>query len=89
MIDVGARPVYGTSWRYLIAITGVGGLTALLWLFRATLEPANLDMLYVPLVAVIALVAGRRASVLASFLAFLAYNFFFVPPLYTLVVERP
>jgi two-component system sensor histidine kinase KdpD len=26
--------------------------------------------------------------VLASFLAFLAFNFFFVPPLYTLVVER-
>ncbi len=89
MREVGIRRVHGASWRYLLAIAGVAALTLLLWLFRAALVPANLVMLYVPLVAVIALVAGRGASVLASFLAFLAFNFFFVSPLYTLAVERP
>ena len=89
MHGVETRRVYAASSRYLLAIVGVGALTLLLWLFRAALVPANLVMLYVPLVAVIALVAGRGASVLASFLAFLAFNFFFVPPLNTLVVERP
>lgn len=89
MRDVGTRRIYETGWRYLIAIGGVGLLTALLWLFRAILVPTNLVMLYVPLVATIAIVSGRRASVLASFLAFLAYNFTFVAPLYTLIVERP
>ena len=86
---VGPRLIAGSAPRYLLAIAGVGGLTAVLWLFRAALAPANLVMLYVPMVAGIALVAGRRASALASLLAFLAFNFFFVPPLYTLVVERP
>ena len=89
MGDVWTGRAYEASRRYLLAIVGVGAVTLLLWLFRGTLVPANLVMLYVPLVAVIALVAGRGASVLASFLAFLAFNFFFVPPLYTLVVERP
>ncbi|MBA3948046.1 MAG: DUF4118 domain-containing protein [Herpetosiphonaceae bacterium] len=75
-------------WRYLIAAGGIGLLTGVLSLFRTTLAPANLVMLYVPAVALIALVAGRRASAVASVLAFLAYNFFFVPPLYTLAVEQ-
>ena len=88
MINVGTRRIFRAGWRYLIAIAGVAVLTAVLWLFRTTLVEANLVMLYVPLVAGIALVAGRRASVLASVLAFLASNFFFVPPLYTFVVER-
>lgn len=89
MSDVGTRRIYENGWRYLVAVGGVGLLTALLWLFRAILVPTNLVMLYVPLVATIAIISGRRASVLASFLAFLAYNFFFVAPLYTLIVERP
>ena len=85
---MGFRSPYASAWRYVIAATSVGILTGALLLFRATLAPANLVMLYVPLVAAIALVAGRRASALASVLAFLAYNFFFVPPLYTIVVEQ-
>ena len=89
MGDVDTRRVYRTLQGSLLAAAGVAALTALLWLFRAALGPANLVMAYVPLVAVIALVTGRRASALASFLAFLAYNFFFVPPLYTFAVERP
>src|SRR3712207_1728024 len=82
------RPPRASVWRYMIAAASVGGLTAGLLLFRATLAPANLVMLYVPLVAAIALVAGRRASAVASLLAFLAYNFFFVPPLYTIAAEQ-
>lgn len=75
--------------RYMLASLAVGALTALLLIFPAQeLGPANLVMLYVPLVAAVALSAGRRAAAWASFLAFLFYNFFFVPPLYTLAVER-
>ena len=75
--------------RYMLASLAVGVLTALLLIFPAKeLGSTNLVMLYVPLVAAVALLAGRRAAAWASFLAFLFYNFFFVPPLYTLAVER-
>jgi two-component system sensor histidine kinase KdpD len=83
------RPRRSVTERYAVAAGGIALLTAALLLFQTTLAPANLVMLYVPVVAVIALVAGRRASAIASVLAFLAYNFFFVPPLYTLAVEQP
>ncbi len=84
-----ARPLGSSLWRYLVAAGGIGLLTALLFVLRTTLAPANQVLLYVPVVAVVAVVAGRRASVLASILAFLTYNFFFVPPLYTFAVEKP
>lgn len=33
--------------------------------------------------------AGTRAAVIASALSFLAYNFFFIPPLYTFTIAEP
>src|ERR687886_2930375 len=88
MTGIHFRPVRSNWGRLIVAAGGIALLTAVLLLFRATLAPANLVMLYVPVVGVIALVAGRRASALASILAFLAYNFFFVPPLYTFAVAQ-
>lgn len=82
------RFVRMSGWCYGIAALGVATLTVALLLVRVSLAPANLVMLYVLLVALIALVAGRRASALASILAFLAYNYYFVPPLYTLKVAQ-
>ena len=32
---------------------------------------------------------GTRAAVIASFASFVAYNFFFIPPLYTFTVAQP
>ena len=89
MTGIHFRPVRSNWGRLIVAAGGIALLTAVLLLFRATLAPANLVMLYVPVVGVIAMVAGRRASALASILAFLAYNFFFVPPLYTFAVAQP
>ena len=83
-----ARHPRSPFWRYGIAAGSVAVLTAILLLLPRSLRDANLVVFYVPLVTLVALVAGRRASILASLLAFLGYNFFFVPPLYTLAVER-
>ena len=65
------------------AAVGVGeGLTQFLTL-------PNLSMVF--LLAVLACAAryGLWSAVAASFLSFLAYNFFFIPPIYTFTVAEP
>jgi two-component system sensor histidine kinase KdpD len=53
-------------------------------LARPLLEPANLSLIYLLAVLVAATLGGTIPGVLASVLSFLAYNFFFVQPLYVL-----
>ncbi len=77
------------GWRYAIALASVLALTAVLLVPREFLGPSNLVLFYVPLVLLVAIRFGRTAAGLASVASFLAYNFFFVPPLYTLTVEQP
>ena len=75
--------------RLTHALASVVVVTGSLLVLRHFLAPINLLLCYVPLVLVVAIRAGRRAAVLAAVASFLAYNFFFVPPLYTLTVEQP
>jgi two-component system sensor histidine kinase KdpD len=46
-------------------------------------------MLYVLAVALSSAIGGAAAGVAASFLSFLALNFFFMPPLHTFAVGKP
>jgi two-component system, OmpR family, sensor histidine kinase KdpD len=77
------------GWRYAIVLASVSALTAVLLVLREVLGPSNLVLFYVPLVLLVAIRFGRTAAGLAAGASFLAYNFFFVPPLYTLTVEQP
>jgi two-component system, OmpR family, sensor histidine kinase KdpD len=62
---------------------GVGeALTALLRL-------PNLSIIFLAAVLFCAVRLGSRAAILASFLSFLAYNFFFIEPIYTFTVAKP
>ncbi len=49
----------------------------------------SLELLYLIAVIWLALSYGKRASILASFLAFLAYDFFFIPPVHQFTVDDP
>lgn len=49
----------------------------------------NVSILYLLAVLVSAILAGRLAAFLAAGLSFLAYNFFFIEPLYTFTVAKP
>src|SRR5262249_49153107 len=53
------------------------------------LEHANISLIYLLAVLLIATTAGVGAGLVASVLSFLAYNFFFVEPLYVLTVANP
>ncbi len=55
----------------------------------AALKLPNLSMIFLAAVLVTGMRFGTRAAIIASFLSFAAYNFFFIPPLYTFSVAQP
>jgi K+-sensing histidine kinase KdpD len=65
----------------------VGGATAVGIMARAHLAPADVVMLYLVVIGLAAARLGRWPAVTASTVSVLAYDFFLVPPLYTLKVE--
>lgn len=72
----------------LLAIGGVALVTAVIEV--AHLYPSIPTILFAYLLVVLALAStrGLYAAILASLLAFLAYLFFLVPPLYTFIIPR-
>ncbi|NGZ10067.1 MAG: sensor histidine kinase KdpD [Nitrospira sp. LK70] len=65
---------------YVYALFGVVVATAVAWLMFPYFAAANLIMMYLIAVIVIAIRRGRGPSVLASVLSVAAFDFFFVPP---------
>ena len=56
---------------------------------RRHLQLPNLSMIFLAAVLVCAVSMGVWPAILAALLSFLAYNFFFIPPLYTFSVAEP
>lgn len=65
-----------------LALIAAHGLTLLLPL-------PNLSMIFLAAVLAAAIARGTRSAILASVFSFLAYNFFFIEPRFTLSVARP
>lgn len=65
---------------------GVGVVTASFWIVRDALHKGQASLLYLPLVIACAVRLGFGPAVLASALSFFCWNFFFLPPAYTLHV---
>ena len=55
----------------------------------AALKLPNLSMIFLAAVLFTGMRFGTRAAVIASFLSFVAFNFFFIPPVYTFTVAQP
>jgi len=68
---------------YAFAAGGIAICSALAWLMTPYFDIANLVMVYLLGVVVIARRYGRGPSVLASFLSVAAFDFFFVSPRFT------
>lgn len=71
---------------YASAVGIVAGTMALAFLLHRLMPHANLSLLFLTAVLVIAAHAGLGPSLLASVLSFLAFNYFFTRPYYTLKV---
>jgi two-component system, OmpR family, sensor histidine kinase KdpD len=74
---------YIASLAYVAAATAVGAL------LRQTLGVSNLAQVFLIAVLASAVTYGLWASLFACFVSVLAYNFFFLPPLYTFTIADP
>jgi two-component system sensor histidine kinase KdpD len=80
-----APPSGKQRWpSYVGALVGVAAATGLAWFSTPVLNEPNVVMIYLLAITLVAWRFGRGPSVLASIASTLAYNFFFVPPLFTL-----
>ncbi len=74
---------------YSAAVLGVAVVTACIAAIRTILPVENLSLAYLLVVLWLAATFGRWPALLASLLAFLTYDFFFIPPLYHFTVDNP
>lgn len=88
---IGARE--GPRWRqYLIdsilASAGALVITGIIAVLHLYPRIPNISITYLLLVLALASTRGRYSAVLASVVAFLAFDFFLVPPLYMFTINR-
>lgn len=80
-----APPSGKKRWpSYAWAAVAVSFATAFAWTTTEVLNEPNVVMIYLLSITLIAWRLGRGPAIFASIASTLAYNFFFVPPLYTL-----
>jgi len=76
-------------WPYLLSIGFVALATAAAELLDPLVGVNAVDLIYLVPVLAAATLFGLRVGLAASFASALAYNFFFLPPLYTLTIQDP
>ena len=79
-----AWPAGALFWLVIAAL-----VTAVLWLLRDWLHEAHLALAFLLLVLVGSSRAGRAVGVMLSVVCFFAFNFFLLPPYYTLRIAQP
>lgn len=78
--------------QYLVdGLLGAGGalaVTGIIYGYHLYPTIPNISIVYLLVILVLASIRGRFASLVASVVAFLSFDFFLVPPLYTFVIAR-
>src|SRR5881296_3423872 len=74
---------------YAAAVAGVAAVSWVIGLVGGTTHLANISLLYLLVVLGAASFFGSGPAVLAAFVAFLTFNWFFVEPRHTLIVAEP
>ena len=80
------------AWRdYALSLLGVVATGTVAWLFYAAMRHAlgSVGMLFVIPVLLSAVSFGLRPALFTAFVSVMAYNFFFLPPLYTFTIADP
>ena len=74
---------------FFVAPLAVAAATLAGWSISHLVELPNLSMIFLAAVLFCAVTYGTWSAVTASILSFIAYNFFFIEPRFTLTVARP
>lgn len=80
-------PVRGSSFAGALGIVGVA--LGLAFLLQRTVAASSIGMVFLTAVLASAITYGLWPSLCAAFLGALAYNFLFLPPLYSLDIADP
>ena len=89
-MDSSEEPRPWLPWRAVVAsFAAIALLTLLLQVLTGGLELLDTALLYLLLVYAIALLFGSTLAAIASILAFLALDFFSIPPRHSLEIETP
>lgn len=75
--------------RYFGAALAVSAATALLAVRREHINSATVGLAFLLVVLFVAILWGSKPALLASVLGMLSFNFFFLPPVYTLAIADP
>lgn len=87
---VNLNPEIAREWRgYLAGTAFVGVATGVAFGLDALFERPDLGMIYLAAVLAAAVLYGLRPALLAATLAFLVYNFFFLPPRFSFAIGSP
>ena len=78
-----------SSTGYVAGIAGIAGVTAIAAPLHETLAHTTIALAYVLVVLFVATAWGSWPAAMASALCALCFNFFFLPPVYTLTVADP
>jgi two-component system sensor histidine kinase KdpD len=73
----------------LLASSGILLITVCISIWHLYPRIPNISIIYLLVVIGLASTRGRYSAVFASIVAFLSFDFFIVPPLYTFVIYRP
>lgn len=76
-------------WPYLGSAALVGAAVLFGEVIGGNATMPNLSLVFLAAVVGAAVAFGRWPAIMASALSFLAYNFFFIEPIYTLTVAQP
>jgi len=77
------------SSGYALATIQIVIATGCLWLLRGYVDKGQASLLYLPIVIVCAARFGFGSAVWGAVLSFFCWDFFFLPPRYSLIVEDP
>ena len=79
----------GSAAGYLAAAASVAFAVVIGMVLQAWFVLPNLSMLFLTAVLYCAFTQGVASAIAAAILSFLAYNFFFIPPIYTFTIAEP
>ena len=80
----------GRKWTsYVLAVFGVAVVTAVLAPLNRDINATTVGFAFLLFVLFVAIFWGSKPALLASILSMLCFNFFFLPPLYTLTIADP
>ncbi len=85
---IAQRPPFSIQ-PYLIATILTAIATGVGYFFDQQIDLPNISMIFIPVVLYSAIRHGLLPALWATLLSTVAYNFFFLEPLYTLTIENP